>query len=259
MEILTSQPSAELRARISHHLISFLPPSAKFDAAAFRQQALACIADVQSRGNVPILVGGSGMYIKALTHGIVDLPEPDPVLREELRALSPDEARARLLALDPQAPENIDFKNTRRVIRVLEIITQTGLPTSELNREWKQKETPDYRGLLLTRDRKELNLRIAQTVRSMFDQGVVDEVRRLETLSLTAEMAIGLRDIQALIRGECTQTECEANMTLATTRFAKRQLTWFRNQFSFASVDLTGITAASELLPIARQTLDAIA
>lgn len=259
MEILTSQPSAELRAQIPHHLIGFLPPSEKFDAAAFRQQALACIEDVQSRGNVPILVGGSGMYIKALTHGIVALPDPDPVLREELRALSPEEARTRLLALDPQAPDNIDFKNPRRVTRVLEIIIQTGLPSSGLNQEWKQKEAPGYRGLLLTRDRPELNLRIAQTVRAMFEQGVVEEVRQLENLSLTAEMAIGLRDIQALIRGEYTQAECEASMTLATTRFAKRQLTWFRNQFSFHSVDLTGITAASELPPVARQTLDAIA
>ncbi len=259
MEIITSQPSAELRTRIPHHLIGFLPPSAKFDAAAFRQKALACISDVQSRGNVPILVGGSGMYIKTLTHGIVDLPDPDPVLREELRSLTPEEARTRLLALDPKAPENIDFQNPRRVTRVLEIIIQTGLSTSELNREWKPKETPGYRGLLLIRDRTELNERIAQTVRTMFAQGVVEEVRQLENPSLTAGMAIGFRDIQSLIRGECTQAECEANMVLATTRYAKRQLTWFRNQFNFAPVDLTGTASITEIPLIARQTLDAIA
>jgi len=257
LEILTSQPSPELRSRVPHHLVGFLSPSEKFDAAAFRQLARERISEIQSRGRRPILVGGSGMYLKALTHGIVELPDPDPALREEVRALSHDESLRRLLALDPAAAEHIDLQNTRRIQRVLEIALQTGKKSAELNQEWKQKEAPDYDGVLLLREREELYDRIAATVHAMFAQGVVEEVRRLENPSLTAQMAIGLRDIQALLRGECTQAECEEAMIKSSRRYAKRQLTWFRNQFTFNSVDLTGLRTTQELLTIARQALGA--
>jgi len=257
LETLTSQPSAELRSRVPHHLVGFLPPSEKFDAAAFRQLALAGIADIQSRGRRPILVGGSGMYLKALTHGIVELPDPDPVLREEVRALAHDEALRRLLALDPDAAQHLDLQNTRRIQRVLEIALQTGKKSTELNQEWKEKDTPDYDGFLLLRDREELRDRIALTVHAMLAGGAIEEVRRVENPSLTAQMAIGFRDIQALLRGECTMAECEASIVKSTQRYAKRQLTWFRNQFTFTPVDLTGLRTTQELLTIARDSLGA--
>lgn len=257
LETLTSQPSAELRSRVPHHLVGFLSPSEKFDAATFRQLALACIADIQSRGRRPILVGGSGMYLKALTHGIVELPDPDPALREEVRALSREESLRRLLALDPEAALHIDLQNTRRIQRVLEIARQTGKKTAELNQEWKEKDTPDYEGILLLRDREELRERIALTVRAMLSGGAIEEVRRVENPSLTAQMAIGFRDIQTLLRGECTPTECETAIIKSTQRYAKRQLTWFRNQFTFTPVDLTGLRTTQELLTIARDSLGA--
>lgn len=257
LEVLTSQPSAELRSRVPHHLVGFLSPSEKFDAATFRQLAQACIADIQSRGRRPILVGGSGMYLKALTHGIVELPDPDPALRAEVRSLSREESLRQLLALDPEASQHIDLQNTRRIQRVLEIVLQTGKKSGDLNQEWKEKDAPGYKGLLLLRDREELRERIATTVRSMLAQGAIEEVQRVENPSLTAQMAIGFRDIQALLRGECSREECEAAIIKSTQRYAKRQLTWFRNQFTFPSVDLTGLRTTQEFLTIARHSLGA--
>lgn len=141
----------------------------------------------------------------------------------------------------------MDFNNPRRLSRALEIALLTGRSAADLRQEWSHRETPNYRGLLLLRDRDELNARIAENVRHMFAQGVVEEIRALENLSPTAAMAIGLRDIQAHLRGETTLEECQENIALATRRYAKRQLTWFRNQFNFCPIDLTGLQHLKDL------------
>jgi len=247
LEILTAQPEPELRARVPHHLIGILPVSEPFDAARFAVLAREKMAEITARGRRPILVGGSGLYLKALTHGLADLPPPDPALRAELSGLPPDELRRRLDQADPEARQNLDFHNPRRVQRALEIFLLTGRSTARQREEWQKPPRFAFQGLLLTRDRPELDARIAANVGRMFARGVLEEVAALKKVGPTAAQAIGFRDIQALLRGETDQTACVAAVTLATRRYAKRQLTWFRNQFNFSPIDLTGQPSTPDL------------
>lgn len=249
MSLLTAQPGPELLSRVPHHLIGTKPASEPFDAATFAELARLKIAEITARGNVPIVVGGAGLYIKALTHGLPDLPDPDPALRAELSALPLAALQERLEKTDPTARQFVDdFNNPRRVARALEIALLTGRSMADLRHEWGHRDTPDFRGLLLTREREELNSRIAENVHAMFQQGVMTEVQALGgSLSKTASMAIGLRDIQAHLRGELSLQECQESIIKATRRYAKRQLTWFRNQFNFKSIDLTGLQHRQDL------------
>ena len=253
LEILTGQPTPEMLSAVPHHLIGFLPPTEVFDAARFAAIARERISGVLSRGKVPIVTGGSGLYIKALTHGLVDVPPADPALRSELAGLSPRQLQERLAKIDPAA--RIDFQNPRRVLRALEISILTGRPASEMRRGWEGKTALGFRGLLLVRERTELQARIAGNVRGMFERGVVAEVGKIKAIGATAAMAIGLSDIQALRRGEITEAECIAAVTRATRRYAKRQLTWFRNQFTFQIIDLTGFRDTHGILPLAMESL----
>lgn len=206
------------------------------------------IAEISSRGKIPVLTGGTGLYLKALTHGLADLPPASEEIRTELAKLSPEEIRSRLEAADPQAGEFIDLQNPRRVVRALEIFLLSGQRPSELRRGWKEKATPGFRGVLLLRDREELQARIDANVDAMFERGVVDEVRRLGEIGTTAAQAIGWKEIQAHLRGESSEADCRAAMKVTTRQYAKRQLTWFRNQFTFLPIDLTGT----------RNTLDSV-
>ena len=253
LEILTGQPTSEMLSAVPHHLIGFLPPTEVFDAARFATIVRERISEVLSRGKVPIVTGGSGLYIKALTHGLVDVPPANPALRSELASLSPRQLQERLAKIDPAA--RIDFQNPRRVLRALEISILTGRPASEMRRGWEGKTALGFRGLLLVRERKELQARIAENVRGMFERGVVAEVGKIKAIGATAAMAIGLSDIQALRRGEITEAECIAAVTRATRRYAKRQLTWFRNQFTFQIIDLTGFRDTHGILPLAMESL----
>ncbi len=211
---------------------------------------------MQKRGKIPLLVGGSGLYIKALTHGLEETPPPNPALRAELSSLSPEELLRRLDAADPQARNFIDVQNSRRVFRALEIHLLTGRSLAELRQSWHSRETPGFRGLLLIREKEELSQRIASTVDRMFARGVIEEIRRVDNVGPTARMSIGLRDIQALLKGDTSHAECREAIILATRRYAKRQLTWFRNQFSFSHIDLTGLRHNIESLEAALKSLE---
>jgi tRNA dimethylallyltransferase len=256
LEILTGQPTREILLRAPHHLIGFLPPAEAFDAARFAILAREKISEVLSCGKVPIIAGGSGLYLKALTHGLARMPPASSTLRTELAKLSPVQMRERLMAVDPAA--RVDLQNPRRVLRALEVSILTGRPSSALPREWGAKTAPDFRGLLLVRERDELNARIIENVQSMFERGVVAEVASLQAVGPTASMAIGLREIQSLLRGETTRTECIASVILATRRYAKRQLTWFRNQFTFQIIELTGLRDTHKIPPSAMEFLGAV-
>ena len=142
-----------------------------------------------------------------------------------------------LRALDPVGAEKIDRHNRRRVIRAVEVCLLTGRPFSAQRREWN--ETAAANGVVLERDRNELYARINQRVEEMFAAGVVDEVRAAKNIGRTAAQTLGLREILSLIAGEVSQTECIARIQQATRRYAKRQLTWFRRQTNFPSLNLS--------------------
>ncbi len=186
------------------------------------------------------MVGGSGLYLKALTHGLAPLPAVDAELRAELNALSLEELNARLLAVDPLGAETIDRQNKRRLVRALEIFAQTKRPASEQRSEWEQ-DAAEMRGVFVFRERAELYSRIDRRVEEMFRHGVTDEVARLGEVSVTAAKTLGLEEIRLLLEGKISQEECVAAIQLATRRYAKRQLTWFRREHSLESLNLSSL------------------
>jgi tRNA dimethylallyltransferase len=198
------------------------------------------------RGKLAIVVGGSGLYIKALTHGLAALPESDPKLREKLNAMSFDNLRAQLVELDPEAAKKIDIKNRRRLVRALEICLVTGKPASEIVTGVGDSGRPGSSipttGVFVFRDRNELYERINQRVETIFERGVIEEVRAAAVTSATASQMIGLCEIRELLAGKKSLRQCIAEMQQATRRYAKRQLTWFRRQSNFLPLNLSFLT-----------------
>jgi tRNA dimethylallyltransferase len=256
LDLLAAKPDASTLAKAPHHLIGTTPLHEEMNAEKYRRAASHAIEEIHSRGKLAIVVGGSGLYIKALTHGLAPLPESDPKLREKLNAMTLDELRARLAELDPQAIQKIDLKNRRRVVRALELCLLTGNPASSQRAQWPVAEgvdlgnlgdvpprsAPAATGVFVFRDREELYARINQRVEAMFENGVIEEVRAAGKVSSTASQMIGFREIRQLLDGEMSIPQCVAAIQQATRRYAKRQLTWFRRQTNFSALNLSLLT-----------------
>jgi tRNA dimethylallyltransferase len=238
LPILTAQPDAATLRKVPHHLIGSVPALEEMSAERFRMLAVAAIEEINRRGKLALIVSGSGLYLKALTHGLAPLPAVDARLRAELNALSLDELNARLAAVDPSSAEKIDRQNKRRVERALEIFAQTNAPASTQRREWRT-EPSEAPGVFVLRERCELYDRIDRRVPQMFRDGVTDEVARIGALSKTAEKALGLDQVRQLLEGKISEADCIAEIQQATRRYAKRQLTWFRRQPNFEPLNLS--------------------
>src|SRR5436190_13978655 len=272
LDLLTAKPEKSLLAKVPHHLLGTVPLSEEMNAEKFRSSALEALRDIRGRGKQAIVAGGSGLYVKALTHGLSKLPAADPQLRARLADLSLDELCGQLVDLDPAAARKIDLKNRRRVIRALEICLLTGQPVSEQralpvaaslceapikqektrgdSASHSEAATGSATGVFVFRERAELYERINRRVEEMFAQGVVEEVRALREIGPTAEQTLGLREIRALIRGEISEAECIVTIQQRTRHYAKRQLTWFQRQDNFEPLNLSshGFPAAIEVI-----------
>jgi len=238
LPVLTAQPTPEQRARVPHHLVGCIDPRESYDAARYRREALEVLQDIAARGKRAIVVGGTGLYLKALLGGLDELPPRDPDLRAELAALDLPALVGRLKSLDPEGASSVDQANRRRVERALEIVLLTGRP---LDRGAGPVATPSgVHGFLITRSREELTVRIADNVEAMFANGVEAEVAALpeESTGPTASKTLGLADIRSLLRGEIPRAECIDRITVATRRYAKRQMTWFRHQHDLETISL---------------------
>jgi tRNA dimethylallyltransferase len=233
LDLLTAKPDAATLAKAPHHLIGAVPLSEEMNAEKYRAMAEKIIA----RRKPAIVVGGTGLYVKALTHGLATLPGANQNLREKLERATSEELLRSLRALDPDGAEKIDRQNRRRLIRAVEVCLLTGKPFSSQRVEWNQS-LPEN-GVLITRERTELYMRINQRVEEMFAAGVVEEVRAVRDPGPTAEKTLGLREIRALLAGEISQAECIAKIQQGTRRYAKRQLTWFQRQTNFAPLNLS--------------------
>jgi len=238
LPILTAQPNEATLRKAPHHLIGVAPLTAEMSADKFRELALAAIDDIYRRGKLPLVVGGSGFYVKALTHGLTPLPEVDQTLRAELNLLSLNELESRLMAVDPLSAETIDRRNKRRLVRALEIFIQTKRPASEQRRGWKEQAS-GARGVFVLRDRTDLNARIDRRVEETFRDGVTEEVAAVSEVSATASQALGFLEVRQLLENRTTQAECIAAIQHKTRRYAKRQLTWFRRQLNFEELNLS--------------------
>jgi tRNA dimethylallyltransferase len=266
LDLLTAKPDGSTLAKAPHHLIGTTPLGDEMNAEKYRRAASRAIGEINSRWKLAIVVGGSGLYIKALTHGLAPLPKSDPALREKLNAMSLDDLRSQLAKLDPEAVQKIDTKNRRRLVRALEICLLGGKSISEAlaarstvaegvdlgsladvrprsARAATGAESPmPATGVFLFRDRNELYERINQRVEMMFEHGVIEEVRTAGKTSATASQMIGLCEIRELLEGKMSLAQCMAEIQRATRRYAKRQLTWFRRQTNFLPLNLSFVT-----------------
>lgn len=233
VEILTAAPSAADRLEIPHHLYGVLSPSEPVDAMAYLRLVVPVIDELLARGITPVITGGSGLYLKFLSHGPSPLPPGEPGLRAELDALPIEALVTRLRELDPAEAARTDLHNRRYVSRALEVCLLAGVPCSSLRDAWETASAARaarLRGIVLQRPRTELHDRIARRTRLMLDGGAIGEVSALGDIAPGLEKAIGLREIRRLIAGEIARPACEDLINAATRQYAKRQDTWFRRE-----------------------------
>ena len=242
MDIGTAKATAEERARAPHHLIDFLSPTESYSVESYRASAIECARDITSRGKTPIFVGGTGLYIDSVSRAMAqDAPESDPEYRDRiLESLKSDEDITalweRLRGVDPESAEKIHKNNVKRVIRALEIYDKTRKPKSLLDKESKTERGEIYVGMITIdfHDRELLYDRVDRRVDIMMTEGLLNEVETLYRAGLissgTASAAIGYKELVEYIEGRCSLAEAVESLKLASRRYAKRQLTWFRHE-----------------------------
>ncbi|MBQ7021949.1 MAG: tRNA (adenosine(37)-N6)-dimethylallyltransferase MiaA [Akkermansia sp.] len=229
LPVLTAAPTAQEMQGVPHHLIGTLDVRENNDAATHARRAQACIASIIARGALPIVTGGSGLYVKFISHGISPAPPSDPALRAELEALPPEEAVRRLQKADPEGAAATNLQNPRYVVRNLEIVLLGGKPLSYWRNNWQPQACGP--GFCLTRDVSELDTRIARRAERMLADGAIDEVASLpDQLSSTAEKTLGLSLIREHLAGNMNLRELASALALATRQYAKRQRTWLRRE-----------------------------
>lgn len=240
MDIGSAKITEEEMDGIPHYLIDVLEPEEEFHVVRFQQMAKAAMEDIYSRGNIPIIVGGTGFYIQALLYDIdFTEKEGDNSYREKLEALAKEKGAAylhgQLAAVDPKAAEEIHANNVKRVIRALEFYKQTGQKISEHNERERQKESPYRFCYFVLNDRREcLYERIDKRVDQMIQNGLVQEVRALKERGCTKQMVsmqgLGYKEIFTYLEGDCSLEEAVYIIKRDTRHFAKRQLTWFKRE-----------------------------
>lgn len=240
LDIGSAKPTPDEQSRIRHHLIDICELSESFDAAQFAAQAGEAIEEIQSRGRTPIVCGGTGLYFKALMAGLGDAPTSSPELRAELEATPLDALCSELERKDPECFATIDRRNPRRVVRAIEVIRLTGKPFSQQRADWSAGVGSDL--FVMRREADDLRRRINDRVDEMFRAGLVAETERLLTLGLAdnknAMQAIGYRQVVEYLEGRLTLAETVELVKSRTRKFARRQMTWFRNQASPRWIDV---------------------
>ena len=231
LPVLTAQPGPEELTRVPHHLVGEIDPSESFDVTRYLALARERISHIRAKGKPVILVGGSGMYIRAVLRGFSEgLPPPNPNLRRDLEQEPLEELVRRLVSLDPHAQQMLDLRNPRRVIRALEVTLLTGKPFTSF-----QNRTPavdsSIHGLWIQVPRAELQRRIEERTRFSFKKGMIGEVEQVGPLAgLTASQAIGVREVRALLAGELSEEQVLQKIIESTRQYARRQETWFRKE-----------------------------
>jgi tRNA dimethylallyltransferase len=239
LDIGTAKPSAAERAAVPHHLLDVAEPHEPFSAAEFARLGRAALGEIRARGRLPIVAGGTGLYLRALLHGLFEGPSRDEALRARLERLAARHGDLRLHRLlgrvDASAAGRIAPRDRVRVVRALEVYFRTGRPISGEQREGAEP-LGGFRRLVIGLDPGRTRLREAVVARTrrMMEEGLVAEVGSVIASGVPAEArplrSIGYRQAVAVLRGEMTEAEAEAAIVTATMRFAKRQMTWFRHQ-----------------------------
>ena len=240
LDVGTAKPTTQEQQGIPHHLLGFLPPETPFSVADFTAAADPLVREISAHGKLPLVVGGTGLYITSLLNGVAFAPEKfDPTIRARLQAQAEAEGGAalyaQLQAVDPDYAAQVHPNNLPRVIRALELFEATGRKMSEERVNARAAEPP-YRALCLCltcRDRAALYDRIGRRVDLMVENGVLDEARQVydhRDSYRTAAQAIGYKEFFPYFEGTASLDDCTERLKQATRNYAKRQLTWFRRQ-----------------------------
>ena len=246
LDVGAAKPSHEERERVPHHLIDLRDPWQAYSAAEFASDARAAINDIATRGKLPILAGGTGLYFHALLHGLSPMPEADPVLRERITAEAAVRGwpalHAELATIDPEAARRIHATDPQRIQRALEVFRASGRTISDWQRERAQDRLPlrTLKLVLAPRERSVLHARIEQRFDAMLAAGFLDEVRALRALpplqehqaplDLPAIRAVGYRQAWSHLDGDTSEAEFRDRAIFATRQLAKRQWTWLRGE-----------------------------
>ncbi|MBY5407347.1 tRNA (adenosine(37)-N6)-dimethylallyltransferase MiaA [Rhizobium leguminosarum] len=240
LQVLTARPSEEEMRGVPHHLYGHVPAGAAYSTGAWLRDVAALLPVLRTAGRLPIFVGGTGLYFKALTGGLSDMPEIPEALRDELRTRllqeGPDGLHAELAEADPAMAASLNRQDGQRIVRALEVMKATGRSIADFQGRSGPEviDAAEARKIVVLPDRAVLHQRINGRFEKMLQQGAEEEVRALLGLGLPAEApvmkAIGVSQIAAMVRGEMTREEVLEKGAAATRQYAKRQMTWFRNQ-----------------------------
>ena len=231
LDVGSAKPTAEERRGVAHRLIDVRDPRERYSVKDWLEDAEAAIGAVRGGGGVPIVAGGTHLYIKALLEGLFEGPEPDEALRAELRATDPRALREELERVDPAAAGRIHPADVRRTVRALEVHRLTGRTITEHQTQWDRGRRADAVVVAVRWPTAALNRRINARVRGMMEAGFLEEVRALEAagaLGPQAGEALGYKQLAAHLRGACALGEAVERIKIETRRFAKNQRTWIR-------------------------------
>jgi tRNA dimethylallyltransferase len=268
MDIGTAKPDAETLARAPHHLINVIEPHESYSAARFRDDALALMREITERGNIPLLVGGTMLYFKALVEGLNDLPEADSTIRLIIETMADEEGwpavHEKLRKVDPETAARLEPNDAQRIQRALEIYYIAGKSMTDLLKKPKYVYFPytPIRIALLPGDRAALHERIAQRFDVMLEAGLVGELRGLrEEYGLEPEMpsmrCVGYRQAWDFLDNRISRAELREQGIAATRQLAKRQLTWLRGMSDYTEFDCLAANVGDLVLEYVRRELEA--
>lgn len=272
MDIGTAKPSEEQRMNIKHHMIDIISPSEPYSVGRYIEDVTPVIEALHRKGKIPIVAGGTGLYIKAMTRGIFSGPSADWKLREELASLEEGQGGALysyLQEFDPEAASKIMPADTRRIIRALEVCLKTKKGISEFQQKLTTPLPYEFIKIGLRRERKELYRMLENRVDKMIAAGLVEEVKKLTSLvsnsklqtpnfELSCMQAIGYKEIAMYLNGEIPFEEAIRRIKRNTKRYAKRQFTWFKKEEDIHWIDITGIQDVNEILRHIKQIFDGL-
>jgi len=264
LDIGTAKPNLRQQAAVPHHLVDILDIDREISAGAYREMALQTVTDILARNKIPIFVGGSGLYVNALLKGIFEESTTDPEVRRQIRQELQEKGIAalynQLVDVDPVTALKIHMNDVKRVTRALEIYRMTGRPPSQHFQEQDHQPPFAYRIFILNAAREELYRRINERVDQMLADGLVAEVEQLIAAGHRSELealrTLGYQEVVLFLDGKCSLEEMRENIKQNTRHYAKRQLTWFRNQYPEAVwIDVTDLSNPLAIASVIRQNL----
>jgi len=269
MDIGTAKPTAKERAMVKHHMIDVVHPWEAYSTGRYIKEVVPIIDELLGKGKIPLVVGGTGLYIRAMTRGIFSGPSADWSLREELLSLEEEEKGflySYLKKLDPAAAERITPEDMRRIVRALEVCLKSNMGISEVQKKFTRPLPYNFIKIGLSRERKELYRVIEQRVNTMIHEGLVEEVKKVTEMirnavpkgcdiSLPSMQAIGYKEIAHYLEEEILLEEVIRRIKRSTKRYAKRQFTWFKKEERIHWMDMTGVYDSYEIFIRIRDVL----